>query len=147
MLSAQICLKVGAMKISLPYLKSWEASSRCPRGASDKLEQQSFLFFLQTVYQLPKSKHNVIRGWQALVLHWWVHVMCKKQRAWNIKLLKSCEIPLSSWSGVPYTLAKLAICYRILHFGYQTLDWVPNFCHYFLYNLLLVSAMVSNIFE
>ena len=25
-------------------------------------------------------------------------------------------------TGVPYTLAKLAICYYILHFGYQSLD-------------------------
>ena len=33
-------------------------------------------------------------------------------------LVKITNSPTHSLTGVPYTLAKLAICYSILHFGY-----------------------------
>ena len=50
--------------------------------------------------------------------------------------------------GVPHTPAKLAICYNILHPSLWLL--VPGlssqFCHTFLYNVLLRSLLVSNIF-
>ena len=43
-------------------------------------------------------------------------------------VIEQIEVSWTSFSdecfitGVPYTLAKLAICYYILHFGYQSLD-------------------------
>ena len=46
-----------------------------------------------------------------------------------------------------WPLAKLAICYCILYFGYYFLDWVAKFFHYFPYNLPLLSTVVGSIFE
>ena len=49
-------------------------------------------------------------------------------------------------SGVPYTLAKLAICYCCPSLWLLVPELSSLFCHCFLYNLLLRSALVSNIF-
>ena len=65
------------------------------------------------------------------------------QNTWCIeKLLKIFSF--SMYPVVPYTLAKLAICYCTLHFWWL----IPGLSsQYFSFNLLLPSVMVGNIFE
>ena len=49
--------------------------------------------------------------------------------------------------GIPYTVAKLAICYCVLHFGYWSLDWVANFAIISYTTCFLMSAVVTKMFE
>ena len=75
---------------------------------------------------LPKNLYRIL-----LVL---IHVNCESSAGLALSMI----IPNP---GVPYILAKLAPSLWLLVLGLSS-----HFCHYFLYNLLLRSALVSNIF-
>ena len=78
------------------------------------------------------------------ILH--VSLLCAELTAHNytIYTYNVCFEPIP---GVPYALAKLAICYCILPSLWLLVPGLSShLCHCFLYNLLLRSALVSNIF-